>query len=149
MYTVLPEFSVSDFIILHLILFTAHLEKLFHSSWFADGHYNLVRMNMFQCLGGNVIGTKKGKQQNHYKTNAGYGCHWSACKSVVKSVLGQPNIMSMIPFKSLHIKWQCGAGSFFTRRTLKLAHLEEDCQLATFAENKRLSRFFFFLQRDQ
>ena len=32
MYTVLPEFSVSDFIILHLILFTAHLEKLFHSS---------------------------------------------------------------------------------------------------------------------
>ena len=32
MYTVLPEFSVSDFIILHLILFTAHLEKFFHSS---------------------------------------------------------------------------------------------------------------------
>ena len=32
MYTVLPEFSVSDFIILHLILFTAHLEKFFDSS---------------------------------------------------------------------------------------------------------------------
>ena len=32
--SVVPEFSVSDFIIilLHLILFTAHLEKLFHSS---------------------------------------------------------------------------------------------------------------------
>ena len=34
------------------------------------------------------------------------------CKSMVKSVLGQPNIMSMIPFKPLHIKWQCGEGRF-------------------------------------
>ena len=32
---------------------------------------------------------------------------------------------------------------FFTGRTLKLAHLEEDCPLATFAENKRFSFFFF------
>lgn len=32
MCTVLLEFSVSDFIILHLKLFTAHLEKLFDSS---------------------------------------------------------------------------------------------------------------------
>ena len=65
------------------------------------------------------------------------------CKSVVKSVLGQPNIMSMIPFKSLHIKWQCGAGSFFTGRTLKLAQLEQDCSLTMFAENKGFSSFVF------
>ena len=65
-------------LLLFLIFFTAHLEKLFDSSWFSYCHYNLVRMNMFQCLGGNVIGTKKGKQQNHYKTHARYGCHWSA-----------------------------------------------------------------------
>ena len=32
MYTVLPEFPVSDFIILRLKLFIAHLEKLFDSS---------------------------------------------------------------------------------------------------------------------
>ena len=65
------------------------------------------------------------------------------CKLIVKSILGEPNIMSMIPFKSLHVKWQCGAGSFFTGRTFKLAHFE-DCPLATFAENKRFSCFFFF-----
>ena len=62
---------------------------------------------------------------------------------MVKSIIGQPNVVSMTPFKPLHIKWQCGAGSFFTGRTLKLAHFE-DCPLATFAENKRFSGFFFF-----
>ena len=34
------------------------------------------------------------------------------CKSIVKSIIGQPNVVSMIPFKPLHIKWQCGEGSF-------------------------------------
>ena len=75
------------------------------------------------------------------------------CKPIVKSILGQPNMMSMIPFKPPHIKWQCGAGSFFfTGRTLKLAQLEEDCSLTMFAENKGFSSFVFFFNftfRDQ
>ena len=117
MCTVLPEFSVSDFIILHLKLFTAHLEKLFDSSWFADCHYNLVRMNMFQCLGGNVICTKTKNSieiiTKHMQGVIRMPLTEVPCKSIVKSILGQPNIMSMIPLKPLHIKWQCGAGSFF------------------------------------
>lgn len=63
------------------------------------------------------------------------------CKSIVKSVLGQPNIMSMIPFKPLHsveeaVFLQGGHLNWHNK-------LEEDCSLTMFAENKGFSSFVF------
>ncbi len=34
-----------------------HLKKLFHSSWFSNGHDNFIRVYMLKSLSGNVIST--------------------------------------------------------------------------------------------
>ena len=60
------------------------------------------------------------------------------CKSIVKSILGQPKVMSMIPFKPLHIKWQCGAGSF-----LQAGHLNWHIWKKNICWKQKTLTFFF------
>ena len=66
------------------------------------------------------------------------------CKSIVKSIIGQPNVVSMIPFKPLHIKWQCEAGSFFYREDTWTGTLGRRLSTRNICWKQEILTFFFF-----